>query len=145
MKSARRILCAALIAFAVVVGFAACGGSPRPLETRLWSDSFAFRVLSDPVPPRAIEDITFRIVVQDKKTGEPIERGEGRIFGTSKDRANVNDGLAKGKEVGTYYGHVLFPTTGDWAMGLQFRRDSTSKLERVDWIQTVNNPSGEAK
>ena len=145
MKSGPRILGAALIAFAVVVGFAACGGSPRPLETRLWSDTFAFRVLPDPVPPREIEDITFRIVVQDKKTGEPLEQGEGRIFGTSKDRANVNDGLAKGKEVGTYYAHVLFPTTGDWAMALQFRRDSTSKLERVDWIQTVNNASGQVK
>lgn len=145
MKSARRIVRAAFIAFAVVAGFAACGGSPRPLETRLWSDTFAFRVVTDPVPPRAIEDITFRIVVQDKKTGEPIEQGEGRIFGTSKDRANVNDGFAKGKEVGTYYAHVLFPTTGDWAMALQFRRDSTSKLERVDWTQAVNNPSGEAK
>lgn len=145
MKNAPRILRAALIAFTAVIGFAACGGSPRPLETRLWSDNYAFRVVTDPVPPRAIEDITFRIVVQDKKTGEPIEQGEGRIFGTSKDRANVNDGFAKGKEVGTYYAHVLFATTGDWAMALQFRRDSTSKLERVDWTQTVNNPSGEAK
>lgn len=145
MKNVSRILRAALIAFTAVIGFAACGGSPRPLETRLWSDNYAFRVLTDPVPPRAIEDITFRIVVQDKKTGEPIEQGEGRIFGTSKDRANVNDGFAKGKEVATYYAHVLFATTGDWAMALQFRRDSTSKLERVDWTQTVNNPSGEAK
>jgi hypothetical protein len=125
-------------------GLAACG-SPRPLESRLWSDSYAFRITSDPVPPRAIEDIVFKIVVQDKKTGEPIESGEGRIFGTSKDRANANDGLAKGKEVGTYYAHILFPTTGDWAMGLQFRRVGAPKLERVDWVQTVNNPTGEGQ
>ncbi len=145
MKGAPRILRAALIAFTAVIGFAACGESPRPLETRLWSDNYAFRVLSDPVPPREGEDITFRVVVQDKKTGEPIEHGEGRLFGTSKDRANTNDGFAKGKEVGTYYAHVLFATTGDWAMGIQFRRDSTSKLERVDWIQSVNNPSQDMK
>jgi hypothetical protein len=140
-----RLLEAAAVAFVVATVVSACEGTSRPLETRLWSDTYAFRVLSDPVPPRAIEDITFRIIVQDKKTGQPIELGEGRIFGTSKDRANVNDGFAKGKEVGTYYAHVLFPTTGDWAMALQFRRDSTSKLERVDWTQTVNNASGEVK
>ena len=67
-----------------------------------------------------------QIVVQDKKTGEPIETGQGRIFATSNDGANTDDGLAKGKEVGTYYGRLFFPTTGDWAVRLQFRRDSTS-------------------
>ena len=140
-----RILYGLASALVVVAVLAACGGSPRPLETRLWSDGFAFRIVPDPVPPREGEDIVYKVVVQDKKTGEPIENGQGRLFGTSKDRANTNDGLAKGKEVGTYYAHVLFPTTGDWAMGLQFRRDSTSKLERVDWVQTVNNPSDEVR
>ena len=141
MRATSRIAGGAAATFILAAGLLACGGRPRPLETRLWSDSFAFRVQPDPVPPRSGEDIVYKVVVQDKKTGEPIQNGEGRLFGTSKDRANTNDGLAKGKEVGTYYAHVLFPTTGDWAMGLQFRRDSTSKLERVDWIQTVNNPS----
>lgn len=120
---------------------AGCGPNPRTLENRQWSDSFAFRITVDPSPPRAIEDARYRIVVQDKKTGEPIETGEGRIFATSKDGANTDDGLAKGKEVGTYYGRLFFPTTGDWAVALQFRRDSTQRLERVDWVQTVNNPS----
>lgn len=118
-----------------------CSG-PRPLETRLWSDSYAIRVTTDPVPPRAIEDVTYKIVIQDKKSGEPIQNGDGQVYGTSVDKANVNDGLAKGKEVGTYYAHILFPTTGDWAMGFRFRRDSASKLETVNWIQTVNNPTG---
>ena len=122
--------------------FSSCS-QPRPFETRLWTDSYAIRVTTDPVPPRAIEDVTFKIVVQDKRTGEPIQNGAGRVYGTSQDRANVNDGLAKGKEVGTYYAHILFPTTGDWAMGLQFKRDSSSKLETTNnWIQAVNNPSG---
>ena len=85
----------------------------------------------------------YKIVVQDKKTGEPIETGEGRIFATSRDGANTDDGLAKGKEVGTYYGRLRFPVTGEWAAAVQFRRDSTSKLERVDWIQTViSSPDG---
>ena len=120
----------------------ACGDARRALENRQWSDNFAFRITVDPMPPRAIEDANYKIVVQDKKTGEPIETGQGRIFANSKDGARTDDGLAKGKEVGTYYGRLFFPTTGDWAIALQFRRDSTSKLERVDWVQTVNNASG---
>jgi hypothetical protein len=126
----------------VAAGIVACTSSERALENRQWSDSFAFRVSVDPTPPRAIEEAKYKIVVQDKKTGEPIETGQGRIFATSKDGANTNDGLEKGKEAGTYYGRLFYPTTGDWAIALQFRRDSTSKLERVDWIQTVNNASG---
>jgi hypothetical protein len=133
---------AAALAFAAIA-FAACESKPRALENRLWSDTFAFRITVEPSPPRAIEDAMYKVVVQDKKTGEPIETGEGRIFATSKDGANTDDGLAKGKEVGTYYGRLFFPTTGDWAVALQFRLDSTQRLERVDWVQAVNNPSGQ--
>lgn len=120
-----------------------CEQNPRALENRQWSDTFAFRITVEPSPPRAIEDAMYKVVVQDKKTGEPIETGEGRIFATSRDGANTDDGLAKGKEVGTYYGRLFYPTTGDWAVALQFRRDSTQRLERVDWVQAVNNPSGQ--
>ncbi len=127
----------------LAVLLASCGSNPKATDLRLWSDNYAFRVTMDPMPPRALEPITYRIVVQDKKTGEPIETGEGRIFATSRDGANTDDGLQKGKEVGTYYGRLFFPTTGDWAVALQFRRDSTSRLERVDWVQSVNNASGQ--
>lgn len=131
-----------MVAAALVAGIAAgCGPNERAFDNRQWSDNFAFRITVDPTPPRAIEDAKYKIVVQDKKTGEPIETGQGRIFATSKDGANTDDGLEKGKEVGTYYGRLFYPTTGDWAIAMQFRRDSTSKLERVDWVQTVNNPS----
>ena len=121
----------------------ACASNDRLLDNRQWSDSFAFRVTVDPTPPRAVEDARYKIVVQDKKTGEPIETGQGRIFATSRDGANTDDGLQKGKEIGTYYGRLFYPTTGDWAIALQFRKDSTSKLERVDWVQSVNNPTGQ--
>ena len=87
--------------------------------------------------------VCLRLLEQVRQTGEPIETGQGRIFATSKDNANTDDGLLKGKEVGTYYGRLFFPTTGDWAIALQFRRDSTSKLERVDWVQSVNNATGQ--
>ena len=123
---------------------ASCGGSaPKPRELRLWSDSYAFRVTVTPMPPRAIEPIVYRVVVQDKKTGQPIETGEGRIFATSPDRANTDDGFRKEKEVGTYSGRLFFATTGDWAAAIQFRREKDPRmpLERVDWIQTVQPAS----
>jgi hypothetical protein len=122
---------------------ASCGSSPKVLDLRLWSDNYAFRVTPDPLPPRALEPIVYRIVVQDKKTGQPIEGGEGRIFATSADRANTSDGLKKEKELGTYSGRLFFATTGDWAAALQFRRDKDPRtpLERVDWIQTVHPAS----
>ena len=134
-----RLLFASAAAF---VAASACSNPERSLENRQWSDSFAFRITVDPMPPRAIEDARYKIVVQDKKTGEPIDTGQGRIFATSRDGANTDDGLVKGKEVGTYYGRLFYPTTGDWAIALQFRRDSTAKLERVDWTQSVNNATG---
>jgi hypothetical protein len=122
---------------AALVFVAGCGPNPRLRDNRLWSDSFAFRITVNPSPPHDVEDATFKIVVQDKKTGEPIETGQGRIFATNQDGINTDDGLAKGKEVGTYYGRLRFPVTGDWAAAVQFRRDSTQRLERVDWIQAV--------
>lgn len=132
----------ALMAFiAVIVG--SCKPNPRALDLRLWSDTYAFRVTSDPMPPLALEQITYRIVVQDKKTGQPIETGEGRIFATSADRASTNDGLKKEKELGTYSARMFYPTSGDWAAAIQFRRekDPHMALERVDWIQAVRPAS----
>ena len=120
-----------------------CGSNPKLLELRLWSDSYALRVTVDPMPPKALEPILYRIVVQDKKTGQPIETGEGRIFATSADRANTSDGLKKEKELGTYSGRLFFATSGDWAAAIQFRREPNPRLplERVDWIQTVRAAS----
>ena len=130
-------------AFIGVIALTGCGGdTKRVQDNRQWSDNYAFRITVDPTPPRAIEDATYRIVVQDKKTGEPIETGDGRIFATSKDGANTDDGFAKEKEIGTYSARLFFPTSGDWAIAIQFRRDSTQRLEKVDWVQTVNNATG---
>jgi hypothetical protein len=126
-----------ILVLAAVV--ASCGGNPKATQLRLWSDNYAFRVTMDPMPPRALEPIVYRVVVQDKKTGQPIETGEGRIFATSADRANSSDGFKKEKELGTYSGRLFFATTGDWAAAIQFRRDKDPRmpLERVDWIQGV--------
>jgi len=130
----------ALFLSAVFAAVSSCGPNPKALELRLWSDDYAFRVTMDPMPPRALEPIVYRIVVQDKKTGQPIETGEGRIFATSADRANTSDGFKKEKELGTYSARLFFATTGDWPAAIQFRREKNPQLplERVDWLQTVH-------
>lgn len=124
-----------LIALTIV----ACGPNPRYGETSGWSDHFTFHVSVSPMPPKAEMDNIYRIVVQDKKTGEPINDGEGRIFATNKEGANVDDGLKKESEVGTYSARLRFLVGGDWPIALQFRRDHNpnTPLERIDWIQSV--------
>ena len=123
---------------AASVTLASCGTPNRSTEIRQWTDDMAFRISVVPAPPIAEEMTVFKVVVLDKDTGQPIQAGQGRIFATSQEHAQSGDGLAKGPEVGTYYAHVRFPVAGDWAIGLQFRRDSTSKLERTqDWQQQV--------
>jgi hypothetical protein len=127
-----------LIALLIIAAVAGCNSSTkRTPGISLISESFIIRVTSDPVPPHARERNLYKVVVLDRKTNQPIENGEGRIFATSRDAVNVWDGLAPGPEVGTYYGTLNFITAGDWAVAVQFRRDSTQRLERVDWMQDV--------
>ena len=133
-----------LAALALAAG---CGESPDPNTIRLWTDEFEMRVTSDVTPPRALERITYKVIVLDKKTQEPIADGEGRIFATNADRKSVWNGFTYGPEVGTYRATLMFVTAGDWALGIQFRRDSTLALQRTtDWRQTVRNelvPTGD--
>jgi hypothetical protein len=115
----------------------ACSTEQKPIELRQWTDDLTLRISSQPQPPRAREPIVYKVVVRDKDSGQPIEKGEGRIFATSKDGANTWDSLEPGPELGTYYAKLKFITAGDWAVAIQFRRDSTKALERVDWMQSV--------
>ena len=88
-----------LVALASLVLLGACKTEKdRAMVNRQWSDSFAFRISVDPTPPRNVAEATYKIVVLDKKTSETIETGEGRIFATSADGANTDDGLAQGTE-----------------------------------------------
>lgn len=120
------------------VALAACGGKSTPPEIREYTDDLAFRISAVPAPPVAEEMTVIKVVVLDKTTGQPIQNGQGRVFATSQEHAQASDGLTKGQEVGTYYAHIRFPVSGDWAFGLQFRRDSASKLERTqDWQQEI--------
>jgi hypothetical protein len=128
---------------AVALGAAGLGGctaGPPSDSTaiRLWTDDFYIRVTSDPMPPRALEQVAYTIVVLDSKTRQPIDGGEGRIFATNEDRQSKANGFAKAPEPGTYRTTMFFPTSGTWAMGIQFRRDSTLPLQRTnDWMQDV--------
>lgn len=115
----------------------ACGPSQKSTDLRQWTDDLTFRISTDPMPPRAREKIAYKVVVQDKESRQPIEKGEGRVFATSRDGKNTWDILEPGPEPGTYKATLNFLTAGDWAVAIQFRRDSTQKLERVDWMQTV--------
>ncbi|MFM2140075.1 MAG: hypothetical protein RLZZ25_340 [Gemmatimonadota bacterium] len=124
----------------LTLALAACSGKPRQHVMRLGTDDFTFRVTGDQIPPRALDVITYTIVVQDRETKEPIANGEGRLFATNSDRVTVWDGFQYGPEPGTYRARVKFLTAGEWALGVQFRRDSTQALQRtLDWRQTVLN------
>ena len=134
---------------ALAVAAASCGEPARPItDQRLWTDDFEIRVAADPVPPRAQEQTQYTIYVRDKKTREPIVNGQGRIFATNSDRHSIWNGFTYGPEVGTYHTHLLFITAGEWAMGVQFRRDSTQVLQQtLDWRQMIRaaTPLGQDK
>ena len=129
--------------FAATLGAAALGGCAAPPANdektiRLWTDDYYIRVTSEPSPPRALERVQYTVIVQDKKTRQPIDVGEGRIFATNEDRKNTDNGFEKAEQPGTYRTTLFFATAGPWAMGVQFRRDSTQKLQRTnDWMQDV--------
>lgn len=121
---------------------AACRPEPQQFALRLDTDSYSFRITAEPLPPRARERTVYTIVVSDRETRQPIEDGEGRIFASNAgpedpDRRTVWDGLAPAEQVATYTANLNFVTAGNWAMALEFRRDSTSRLERVDWRQDI--------
>jgi len=133
-----RLLGAALLAVAAL----SCGAPDDAAVLRFATDDFEFRVWPDVSPPRAIERISYTIVVKDRETQEPIVNGEGRIFATNSDHKTVWNGFKYGPEAGTYHATLTFVTAGDWMMGIQFRRDSTKALQRThDWRQTVYDES----
>ena len=137
MRLVQRVV-AAMLAVAVIAG-CTTRDPQAAIDTRMWTDDLTFRIRLTPRPPFAREDVIVKVVVSDKKSGAPVENGQGRIYATSHDSVNVFDGLERGPEPGTYYAKLHFVTAGEWAIGLQFRRDSTEKLETMDWLQSVRN------
>jgi hypothetical protein len=133
-----RIAFRAAAAAGVMGMMMACKAPRSASDVRLWTKSYELRVSSDPIKPVSEFETRYKIVVKDKETGQPVSGGEGRLFATNRQGASTDDGFAVGPEVGTYYATLRFPGSGDWAFGIQFRRDSTAELERTDdWMQTI--------
>ncbi|HTK46442.1 MAG TPA: hypothetical protein VL328_00510 [Gemmatimonadaceae bacterium] len=135
MPAARARLLVAAAGLAVV-GAASCGPPRRP-EIRQGSKSYLFTITSDPIPPHAREDVVYTVTVRDRKSGQPIETGEGRIFANTIDGARTYDGFVKAPAVGAYSGKLRFVVAGQWAIGIQFHSDSTKPLEKTEWMQDV--------
>jgi hypothetical protein len=127
----------AVLSAAALIGLACAPSGPRRIELPVFTEDFAIRISTEPMRPYAREPTIFRVVVRDKKTKAPVEKGEGRVFATNRDGISVYDVLDPAPESGTYTARLRFITAGDWALGIQFRRDSTEKLQRADWMQSV--------
>lgn len=130
---------AGILALAVAAqAVTACGpAEQQSTDYRAFTAHYAFRISSDPIPPMAREKARYKVVVRDKDTNQPIQGGEGIIYAESRDGIKTWDSFTAGPEVGTYYANLNFLTSGDWAMGLRFRRDSTHALEQADWMQEI--------
>lgn len=141
MRNSSRSRRVSLLAVSLFV--AGCGEQPKgSFDQRLWTDDYEIRVTTTPAPPRAQDRTDFTVFVRDKKTRQPIVNGEGRIFATNSDHHNIYNGFTYGPEVGTYHTHLMFITAGEWALGIQFRRDSTQALQQsLDWRQLIRAPA----
>jgi len=118
---------------------AACGpnSGARASDIR-GGQTMALRISFEPMPAAAREKIRYRVFVQDRDSGQPIENGWGQVYSTSEDRKSIYDNLVPGTELGTYYGTLNFLTAGSWAVAVRFRRDSVAPLETVEWMQEVH-------
>jgi hypothetical protein len=133
---------------ASVIALAACaeGGAREIKGLRLATKSYRFTVTPCPIPPFANETTFYTVSVIDKTTGQPVQNGEGQIYGqlTPEGRPRTWDSFTYGPAVGAYHANLRFAiatTTASpdeaWQMGLRFRRDSLSPIEVVNWSQQV--------
>jgi hypothetical protein len=130
---------ARVLVVAAAVALAACepGSGARVSDIR-GGETMALRISFDPTPAYAREKIQYRVVVQDRESGQPIENGWGQVYATSRDGKNVYDNLVAGTQLGAYFGTLNFLTSGTWAVAVRFRRDSLAPLETVEWMQEVH-------
>ena len=112
-------------------------GPPRRPELRQGTKTYLFTITSDPIPPRAREDVIYTITVKDRETKQPVDAGEGRIFANTRDGARTYDGFVKAPGVGVYAARLNYVASGQWAVGIQFHSDSLKPLEKTEWMQDV--------
>jgi hypothetical protein len=126
------------LALAVLaLGVLGCKSQDAPKGIRLGTPDFLITVQPDTLPVPSQERVRFKFFIRDRETKQPIQDGAGRVFASNKDGLKTNDGLAKGEEVGTYYGELFFAVSGDWALAVEFARDTTQRLQRDDWTMTI--------
>ncbi len=126
-----------IAAAAIAVG--ACGpdSGARVSDIR-GGQTMATRISFQPTPAYAREKIQYRVVVQDRDSGQPIDNGWGQVYATSRDGKSIYDNLVPGTQLGTYFGNLNFLTSGTWAVAVRFRRDTLSPLETTEWMQEVH-------
>ena len=132
---ARRV--AASVLLGALLGVSSCGGPDHQLELRQGTDTYKFVITSDPIPPHAREDVIYTITVTDRKTGQPIETGEGRIFANTREGARTYDGFVKAPQIGAYSAKLNYVSAEQWAVGIQFHSDASRPLEKTEWMQDV--------
>ena len=132
---ARRV--AAPVLLWALLGVSSCGGPDHQLELRQGTDTYKFVITSDPIPPHAREDVIYTITVTDRKTGQPIETGEGRIFANTREGARTYDGFVKAPQIGAYSAKLNYVSAEQWAVGIQFHSDASRPLEKTEWMQDV--------
>src|SRR4051794_7327662 len=73
---------------------------------------YSFIIRPDPSPPYANEDIHYTITIQDRETRQPVQNGEGQIYGQltpgPTGRPRTWDSFVYGPEVGTYHAKLRF-------------------------------------
>lgn len=127
---------AALLALGAAL--AACGPQKSgPVGMHYFTKSYTFDIQPTQAPPHAREPITYTITILDRDTRQPIENGEGQIYANNAEGSRTWDGFANGKAVGSYVGTISYVTSGLWAVGMRFRRDSLHPLEKIEWMQDV--------
>ena len=139
----------AMVVAASVFALAACSDTAaRDNALRQSTRSYRFTITADQLPPHANEVINYTVTVVDKNTDQPVQNGQGQIYGQltpgPDGRPRTWDSFVYGPEVGTYHAKLRFAiatTIADpdqaWQMGLRFRRDSLSPLEVINWQQQV--------
>jgi hypothetical protein len=128
-----------VVALCGIMGLSACAADGRVRPLRQNSQTYSFEIAPDDVPPHARQPINYKVVIYDRKSRQPIENGEGRIFASDSAGAKTWDGFKYGPEIGTYHAKVSFIMPGLWALAIQFRRDTLHPVERIDWYQDVHN------
>ncbi len=139
MRRSRAARVAAAVLLMGTLAVTACGSADHQLELRQGTDSYKFVITSDPIPPHAREDVIYTVKVTDRKTGQPVETGEGRIFANTGMNGGPRtfDGFQKAPQVGVYTAKLNYVSSEQWAVGIQFHSEASKPLEKTEWMQDV--------